>query len=310
MRSSGGPRVMGWRRAVSADIPALSEFLKADEERRVGFSGRLLRNEARQAFRPASSLRLPAPLRGAVWIYEAGGEGGTASPVGGALLCHPSRLVFPIFPEDAGGDRGLALLAGAFSPASVLGLASNVARYASVFGLVPRASVDYRLMSYPGASGGPEAPPSAPPPGYPGLSLRRATIADLDDLMPLQEAYEREEVLTPVHSFNRPACRASLARALERQIVFAAWEDGIAVGKAGTNARGFAVDQVGGVYTLPERRGRGVAAALMAPLLAEIGGEGKRPALFVKPGNAPARALYRRLGLEDLDDYRADYFES
>jgi GNAT superfamily N-acetyltransferase len=305
---------MGWRRAVSADIPALSEFLKADEERRVGFSGRLLRGEARpdarQDLRPASSLRLPAPLRGAVWIFDAGGDGGIAPPAEGALLCHPSRLAFPIFPECAGGDRGLALLAGAFSPASALGLASDVARYASVLGLRPKASVDYRLMSLSGAAGSPDAPPSAPPPGYLGLSLRRATIADLDDLMPLQEAYEREEVLTPLHSFNRPACRASLARALERQIVFAAWEDGIAVGKAGTNARGFAVDQVGGVYTLPERRGRGVAAALMALLLAEIGGAGKRPSLFVKPGNAPARALYRGLGLEDLDDYRADYFDS
>jgi predicted GNAT family acetyltransferase len=128
--------------------------------------------------------------------------------------------------------------------------------------------------------------------------------------MYLQEAYEREEVLTPIHDFNRAACRASLARALERQIVLAAEEGGVLVGKAGTNARGFGVDQVGGVYTLPERRGRGVASALMAALLAEIGSSGKKPALFVKPTNAPARALYRSLGFEDIGDYRADYFEA
>jgi len=143
---------------------------------------------------------------------------------------------------------------------------------------------------------------------YPGLSLRRAYPADVDDLMYLQEAYEREEVLTSVHEFNRAACRASLLRALERQLVFVAEEDGVFVGKAGTNARGFRVDQVGGVYTLPERRSRGVAGALMAALLAQIEGSGKTASLFVKPCNAPALSLYRRLGFADIGDYRADYF--
>jgi uncharacterized protein len=310
MISLDGSRGRGWRRAVAADIPALSEFLKADEERRVGFSGRLLRDDLRQG----RSLRLPTPLRGAVWILDAGSvddAAGASAPrpsraIGGALLCHPSRLAFPIFPAGAGEDRGLALLAGSFSPASILGMASDVARYESVFGLRPDASVDYRLMSLAvPASRAAEAPPPA---SLPGLSLRRATLADLEALLPLQEAYEREEVLTPVHGFNRAACRASLARTLERQLVFAAWEKGTAMAKAGTNARGFDVDQVGGVYTLPSRRGRGIAAALMSLLLADIREAGKRPSLFVKPGNAPALALYRGFGFEDLGGYRADYF--
>ena len=56
-----------WRRAVGADIPALSAFLMAKEESRVGFSGRLIREG------PLSgpSLRLPSPLRGAVWLSDA-----------------------------------------------------------------------------------------------------------------------------------------------------------------------------------------------------------------------------------------------
>jgi ribosomal protein S18 acetylase RimI-like enzyme len=293
MRLFPGTGGLGWRRALKSDVPALSAFLQADETRRVGFSGRLLAEEGGAA--PA--LRLPIALRGAVWISG-------ASAITGAVLCHPSRLVFPIFPEDGEGDRGLALLAGPFAPASVIGMAGDVARYESLLGLEPKASVAYRLMTRAGGSR------AAPPAAYPGLSLRRASIADLDALMYLQEAYEVEEVLTPVHEFNRAACRASLARALERQLVFVAVEEGIFVGKAGTNARGFRVDQVGGVYTLPERRGRGVAAALMAALLAEIGSSFKRPALFVKPTNAAARALYRGLGFEDVGDYRADYFEA
>jgi GNAT superfamily N-acetyltransferase len=298
-----------WRRAVKADIVALRRFLSTYEERRVGFSGRLLRD---------GEIRLPSPLRGAVWILDVRKTDEASEPdpttgtaITGAVLCHPSRLVFPVFPPDeAEGDLFLASLTRAFAPASAIGMASDLSRYESALGLKPLVSVAYRLMTRGDASySGEPDPLKVSAPAYSGLSIRRASLSDLDALLPLQEAYEHEEVLTPIHGHNRSACKASLARALERQLVFVAEEGGVAIGKAATNARGFRVDQVGGVYTLPQRRGRGVAAALMTALLGEIYGAGKRPSLFVKPGNVPARALYRRLGFEEIGDYRADYFE-
>jgi ribosomal protein S18 acetylase RimI-like enzyme len=282
-----------WRRALRCDIPALCDFLSSSEGARVGFSGRLLRD---------GKLRLPSPLRGAVWIAESPPVG-EAEGLRGALLFHPSRLVFPVFPPEDDGDAWLALLSKPFAPASALGLRADVERYEAALGLSAIASVDYRLMSRR-----PAPPPAAP--AYPGLVLRRAELADLEALLPLQEAYEREEVLTSVHSFNPAACRASLASTLDRQLVFLAEEGGVVVGKAGTNARGFRVDQVGGVYTLPERRGRGLARALMSALAACVEAEGRSMSLFVKPANAPARALYRGLGFEDIGDFRADYFEA
>ncbi len=286
-----------WRRAVGSDLPSLSAFLEEEEERRVGFSGRLIRDCARPA------LRLPSPIRGAVWIADAG-----APEIAGAVLCHPSRLAFPVFPVGwAEGDRAFALLSSSYSPASAIGMAEDVLRYESALSLEPRAAVAYRLMTRSEGAPAPSAPASGDPPGF---SVRLAGPADLDAMMPLQEAYEREEVLTPIHELNPAACRASLARALERQLVYAAVEGGVVIGKAGTNARGFRVDQVGGVYTLPARRGRGVAAALMAALLGDILAHGRKAALFVKTTNEPARALYRGLGFEDAGDYRADYFEA
>jgi GNAT superfamily N-acetyltransferase len=292
-----------WRRAVGTDLPALAAFLEEAEDQRAGFSGRLLR----KGLSSAPSLRLPSPLRGAVWIAEAAAPGSGPS-LTGAVLCHPSRLAFPVFPPEwPEGDRAFALLASSFSAASAIGMAKDVMRYEAAMGVAPRVSVAYRLMSL-AEDGPPPLPRSLP--AYPGLTVRRATLADLDALAPLQEAYEREEVLTPIHALNPAACRAALARALERQLVFAALEGGTIVGKAGTNARGFRVDQVGGVYTLPARRGRGVATALMAALLAEILDQGRRPSLFVKPSNLPARYLYLGLGFEDAGDYRADYFEA
>ena len=288
-----------WRRAVSTDIPALSAFLKMGEERRVGFSGRLLR----EGSRPLPTLRLPSILRGSVWLASI-----EDTTVSGAILCHPSRLVFPILPaEELGGDRSFALLTSSFQSASVIGMASDVARYESARSIVPKASIAYRLMTRPE---GRHAPVRLTVPPYQGLVVRRATADDLDALVPLQEAYEHEEVLTPIHVFNPAACKVSLARAIERQLVFAAEEGGVIVGKAGTNARGFHVDQIGGVYTLPARRGRGVAAALMAALLADIHAQGRKPSLFVKPANIAAMALYHGLGFEEIGDYRADYFET
>jgi predicted GNAT family acetyltransferase len=216
--------------------------------------------------------------------------------------------VFPIFPDPASDrDAEISLFTSSFSPASVVGMAGDVARYESALRLAPKATVAYRMMA---RAGGRAAPLDAATPIRPGLTIRRACPGDLCALLPLQEAYEREEVLTSMHEFNPAACKASLARALERQLVFAAEEAGVIIGKAGTNARGFAVDQIGGVYTLPARRGRGIANALMAALLSEISFQGRSPALFVKLTNGAARALYRGLGFEDIGDYRADYFEA
>ena len=145
-------------------------------------------------------------------------------------------------------DRDISLLASSFPAASVIGMEEDVVRYEEALGLSPRASVAYRMMTKAATTPSIDDPSRI---GYPGLSVRRAFPEDLDALLPLQEAYEREEVLTRIHAFNPAACKASLARALARQLVFAAEEGGVIIGKAGTNARGFSVDQIGGVYTLP-----------------------------------------------------------
>lgn len=304
-----------WRRAGRADIPALSAFLSEREERCAGFSGRLLR----EAPGGGAELRLPTPLRGGVWIAVPSGAAAAVDSIAGALLCHPSGLAFPLLPgrgADAGEDplgRELARLSAArvWRAASAAGPADDVERLEEIAGLEPLVRVGYETMRLGAAAVAGFAQRGASEAG--AFAVRRAGPPDLDLLFPLQEAYEREEVLTPIHEFNPAACRAALARSLELQLVFVAEEIPArgprrAVAKAQTNARGFRVDQVGGVFTLPERRGRGAAAALMAVLLAEIGRAGRGASLFVKPGNAPALALYRGLGFEGIGAYRADYF--
>lgn len=294
-----------WRRATRDDIPALSSFLAGREERCAGFTGRLLRDEG-----PAARLHLPTPIRGGVWIAD------DASRIAGAVLCHPSGVAFPALPDSPeddgllGGEMIRLSSSRIWRAASVTGIAADVDRFEAAARLEPIVKVGYILMSLPAlsvASSLAKVRYSRSVPSRGDFTVRRASAADMDALVPLQEAYEREEVLTPIHEFNAVASRAALARSLELQRVYVALEKGRVVAKAGTNARGFGVDQIGGVFTLPEKRGRGAAFALMAALLTEIGAEGRGVALFVKPGNAPAIALYRRLGFASIGDFRADY---
>jgi predicted GNAT family acetyltransferase len=48
----------------------------------------------------------------------------------------------------------------------------------------------------------------------------------------------------------------------------------------------------------------------VSALLGEFRAAGRGAALFVKPGNLSAMRLYARAGFEEIDDFRADYFDS
>ena len=130
--------------------------------------------------------------------------------------------------------------------------------------------------------------------------------------LPLQEAYEREEVLTPVHrSTPRPA-GPRLPAPSSGSSSSSAEEGGVIVGKAGTNARGFRVDQMGGVYTLPARRGRGRGRGLdgrsSSPRSARRG-QAARPLRQADERGRPAPSIGASASRTSAT-YRADYFEA
>ncbi|MCK5198965.1 MAG: GNAT family N-acetyltransferase, partial [Spirochaetales bacterium] len=68
-------------------------------------------------------------------------------------------------------------------------------------------------------------------------------------------------------------------------------------------------NQIGGVYTKPEYRNRGISTLLMQMLLNGIHKSGKKAVLYVKKGNKPALALYRKLGFRIIDEYSAYYIK-
>jgi len=138
--------------------------------------------------------------------------------------------------------------------------------------------------------------------------IQRADIRHLDDLWPLERSYQIEEVLRSGSRLNERSGRRYLASTLKEQLVFFVDIDGLPVAKAGTNARGYGFDQIGGVFVKPELRKRGLARLVMSRLLQEIFHEGRRACLFVKESNGPALRLYRGMGFKDGGPFRISYW--
>ncbi len=143
----------------------------------------------------------------------------------------------------------------------------------------------------------PEGPPS---------SLEKTNL--VDQIYPLQEAYEKEEVVPPGYLFNPRACRNGLERMLQDQVVFTAWIDGFPVAKANTNAFAYRQSQIGGVFVRPEFRGRGIAKLLVRELVYVLINQGWQVRLFVKKTNLPAIAVYRTLGFTVQNEYGIFYY--
>lgn len=83
---------------------------------------------------------------------------------------------------------------------------------------------------------------------------------------------------------------------------------GKVVAKAEVMARTGRAALIGGVYTEPAHRGRGLATACMSLLCAGILKRGEKACLNVALDNAPARRVYRSIGFEKLCDYRMAHF--
>ena len=308
---------LAWKKLRPAELPALEAFLRSREEDAAGFIGRILRD---------GRLRIPSSARSVIAIAVdreavgpaaaspgAGREGDARQDaegrsrglpvVRGAILKLGMGLVFPLLPPRAGPGPDRIPPSLGERTSSVVGPAADVERLESALSLRPLVAVRYDLMSRKPHSSALRRG-AAPA----GLRVYCAGADNLDELSPLQEAYEKEEVLTAIHRFDPAGSRASLARALRDQVVVFGRLDGAAIAKAATNARAFSLDQMGGVFVAPPYRRRGIGSAVVSALLSILESEDRGTVLFVKKGNEAAKGLYDELGFATLGGYRADYF--
>lgn len=142
------------------------------------------------------------------------------------------------------------------------------------------------------------------------LSIERATENDLTELFPLQLDYENTEVAYEGRPINPAVCKLSLRARLTTEYIYKVSVDGHIVTKAGTNAQGFHWFQIGGVYTLPAYRNKGLAAAAVAHLINTHSAEAHGFALFVKTANTAALRVYEKLGFEQCGLFRMSYWKA
>lgn len=278
-----------WRYAEAADLSRVADALRRREWAYVPFSARLA-GTGHGARRPRRSWKVALER--------------DAAEHPSAVLVTRSGLVLPALRDGRPLPPALRpLIEGVCrSPHTVMGTRSDVLRIQRLMGSA-YATVDYTLMTVAAAAfRRPEPPPE--------LRIRRARPRHARRLFELQRAYELEEVLLDRNRFDRALCRRLLHRSLQRQLIYFGTVGGHPVSKAGTNARGFAVDQIGGVYTELGRRRCGYGGAVVTALLRELFAAGKSAALFVKPDNATAVRLYEDLGFAARDRYRICYYRS
>jgi len=79
--------------------------------------------------------------------------------------------------------------------------------------------------------------------------------------------------------------------------------------RASISAATIEAAQVSGVYTPPARRGRGFATRGLAELCARLLEKSRAVCLFVNDFNAPALALYRRLGFRVIAPWASAFYD-
>jgi GNAT superfamily N-acetyltransferase len=275
---------MSWRRAGRKDLSLVLDFLLRDEALCVPFTS-----------------RLRGGTRGCE-VYFRGDPKGTMTD---SILISSAGLLLPVLSRSENGHGELGDLLRDLNPTvhSIMGIGRCVEAAEALLPLPPTTRVEYFLMTL----GRDALRPAFPLPDS-DLRIRRADPSDAEALFDLQKGYELEEVVIDPTHFSDAQCMKMLKIGLKEELVCVAERNGLPVAKAATNARGFGVDQVGGVYTLPAERNKGIGALVVSELLKKIFLEKEGACLFVKKRNRPAIALYDRLGFAPVTDYVISYY--
>ena len=149
--------------------------------------------------------------------------------------------------------------------------------------------------------------PSSVPPDP---RVRRVRTDEVDVLMPACIAMFTEEVgVSPLQAGGEGLYRARVAELVGSGRAFARIEDGRVVFKAEIGAATPDACQVQGVWVTPEMRGRGIAGAGMAAVVAyALADVAPVVSLYVNDYNHPARASYRRSGFTEVGTFMSVLF--
>ncbi len=283
---------MPWNLLTSDRLGDLIRFLGPREAHCTAFTEKLL-NNGRVVVPDGNEHRV------VVRISPAG-------RIDGAILQGKSGLYYPVLSDSSCQVERSAidvLRKGSRRIYSVMGRTRDVNALEASFQRQPTQAVEYHLMAQD------SLPSEIPLPRLPkNFTIVRSDVTDAERLAEIQKHYEVEEVLLPGSAFDAAASLQHLKAALRTQIIIHGKIAAAPVAKAGTNARGLFFDQIGGVFTDPSVRSRGIGTALMQRLLSLVAGDKKTATLFVKMDNDPALRMYKNLGFRVVDGFRISYY--
>jgi|GEM_PF-727944 len=305
-----------WARLREQDREDLVLFLRAQEYRCVEGS-----ELVKDLFTQASFKDAELPAGYACWIHRTDDGLGASGLIDGMTLCMWNGNCYCILPSIDADDAELGKHLRAFSAyLNVSGQKTDVVRMQEAARLEIADIHDYVLMISKSmtakttiAETGLETAATATSPYVttlpslpPSLIVRDALWNDLQALCTLHSEYLIEELRLPASVAQQDAAK-KVPVLLKNQHVVMAFLEGVPVGKANTNARGFAASQIGGVYVRPQFRGHGVASSMVAALVRTLAEQGQSCVLFVRPDNKAAIRVYAKLGFEVVGEYRAAY---
>jgi len=286
-------------RTVHRDtFAACLDFLKEREYRCISLTSHLAEN-GKPSF-PTDKVRH------FIFFAESGESG-----IDGVLLVTTTSILFHCFRENIEAKPYAPLIAHFLSKTKVrciIGAHKDSLFLETIIGCEPYRAVDYQLMTLETISEKSTPLKDDGTSHDTAINVRQADLNDLKQISPLQEGYEKEEVIPPGDPYDPEAMKVLLKKALETQFIYVAVTNGIIVAKAGTNALGLNWDQIGGVYTMPDWRNRGLAASLVRYTSRERMSKGRKIALFVKLTNIPAQKAYEKTGFQRDILFRISYF--
>jgi predicted GNAT family acetyltransferase len=233
----------------------------------------------------------PAPATYAAVLDAAG------AVVGAAMRTPPHQVALSSMPFAAVAPLVEALVAACPDAAGVSGMVAEAEAFANVWTARTgsRFSVERRQRLYRlDAVVAPAAPPGA---------WRLAGPADRDLLVAWIEAFEVE---TGVGGGG--GARRNVEARIARDLAFV-WVDGATVSFVGTSPAAGGVVRIGPVYTPPDRRRRGYAAALVAAVSRRaLDGGAKLCALYTDLANPTSNSIYMAVGYRPVGDVTAYRF--
>jgi hypothetical protein len=220
----------------------------------------------------------------------------TRGRISGAVMVVERRLALYAPPD--GDLAALGRLASDLNPEFVMGRADLVEAVLAQLPSVPVAQREDHIFAelarsdYHGDF-----------PIEPGVTVRRAGQGDIHTLT---------QLYTGAEGFEQMAAE-QVARTIRGRIIslrtYLAQVEGQAVAGASSSAETRAAAMVGGVWTAPAWRSRGLSTAVVAALSGELLREERVPYLFYRVDNVPAERVYARIGYRPVGRWMVVYFD-